>query len=280
MGVLSSKIIFAGGSSWDGDTKQRTARVDAFDTATNEWKELPSLPVAVNDPAYVTVGGHMIVFGGSDGPHLLQDAYSFNGSSWKVRLDLRLPEPRIYASALTDGKRIYVVGGLQAQDNFASASREVWTIDPAHSSGGWTRLPDCPCSPRVNFGAAFVQNKIVLIGGLAGKAGAPTNLSDIWSLDLATKAWKHEGDLPEGRRAMGVSTVGDDIYIFGGYTDNFRTDVLRIRNGSIAQIGTVPEAVAAAPFVRVGSRWYITGGEVGVHIRGKNTWSGTLSGAD
>lgn len=280
VGVLSSRIVFAGGSFWDGDTKKRTSRVDEYDTVTNAWKELSSLPVAVNDPAFVTVGGQMFVFGGSDGPHVLQDVYSFDGSSWKIRSDLRLPEPRIYASAVTDGKRIYIAGGLQNQDDYTSASREVWAIDPSDSSGGWIHLADCPCSPRVNFGAALVHNKIVFIGGLAAKTGAPTNLADIWSLDLVTKQWKREGDLAEGRRAMGISAVDDDVYIFGGYTDSFRTDVLRIRRGSITQVGTIPEAVAAAPFIRVGTKWYTTGGEVGFHIRGKNTWSGNFTGSE
>ena len=283
VGVLSSGIVFAGGSFWADATKTRTTRVDAYDTTADQWEELPPLPVAMSDAAFATVGDTMFTLGGTDGTHVLQDVYAFNRVSWRLRPDLKLPEPRVYASAVTDGKRLYLLGGIEKQDDYASAPRAIWTIDPAHAASGWTRLPDCPCNSRVTFGAVLVRNKIVLIGGLEAKAGAPSNLSDIWSLDLTTKHWKHEGDLPEGRRAMGVSTsgtgsvYGDDIYIFGGYTESFKADVLRLRHGVVSEAGTIPEAVAAAPFTRVGSRWYVTGGETGIRMRGKNMWSGAFA---
>ncbi len=276
-GVLSSRIIFAGGSSWEGDTKVRTSRVDAFDPECNCWASLPSLPISLSDAAFVTVGNSLFVLGGSDGTNVLDEVYSFNGISWNVRPDLRLPEPRVYGAAVTDGQRILILEGLQKQDDYRSALHSIWSIDSEQPGEGWTRLPDCPCNTRIAAGVVMLRNKIVLLGGLDAKPESPSNLSDIWSLDLSTNHWNHEGELPEGRRAMGVSAVGDDLYIFGGYTDKFRSDILKWSRGSFTQVGALPEAVAAAPFIHVGSKWYITGGETGVHLRGAHTWSGALS---
>jgi N-acetylneuraminic acid mutarotase len=275
-GVLSSRMIVAGGSFWMGETKQRTKAVDAFDPHCNCWSSLPPLPVALSDAAGVTVANTFYLLGGTDGKQGLRDVYVFDGSTWLRRDDLQLPEARLYGAAITDGHRIYVMAGISVLDDYASGIRTVWSIDPSHPKGGWQRLPDCDCDPRANAGAVAFSGSLWLIGGLRATTGDQQNLSDIRSFDLKTQRWKLAGSLPHGRRALWAGLAGDRILLFGGYTDRFCSDILTIRDGDVSYIGDLPEPVAAAAFLQIGAQWYTAGGEIGQHVRGKITWSGSI----
>jgi N-acetylneuraminic acid mutarotase len=275
-GVLASRMILAGGSFWNGETKQRTTEVDAFDPGCNCWHAMAPLPAVLSDAAGVTVGNTFYVLGGTDGVRGLQDVYAFDGSTWVKRDDLQMPEPRLYGAAVTDGHRIYVMAGIWAPDNYGSGLCTVWSIDPMHSSPGWQRLPDCACQPRAHAGAVFLSDSLVLIGGLRAAAGDLVNLADICSFDLKTQRWKPTGMLPEGRRALWAAASHDTILLFGGYTDRLCSDVLVIENGAVSHLGDLPEPVAVASFLRIGGQWYTAGGEIGEHIRGATTWSGSI----
>jgi N-acetylneuraminic acid mutarotase len=277
IGSLSSRMILAGGSYWTGDVKHRTSEVDAFDPKCNCWHSLASLPVAINDSSGVTVGKTFYVLGGTDGKSALQDVYAFDGAGWVKRDDLRLPEPRIFGSAVTDGHRIYILSGLSDPNDYSSGLKSVWSIDPMHASKGWQRLPECSCEARATAGAAVLFGSLYLIGGLRAKQGTPENLDDIWSLDLKTQRWKLVGKLPEARRALWAASDEKRILIFGGYTDRFCSDVLAIENGEITHLGDLAEPVAAAGFVQIDGQWLTAGGETGVHVRGSATWSGTFA---
>ena len=122
-----------------------------------------------------------------------------------------------------------------------------------------------------------MDRKLYIFGGAAGKGAGVENLSDIWSLDLTTRNWIREGNLPEPRRAMWATVDGGAVLLFGGYTDTFRNDILSFqpRTHQVTRVGNLPEPIADAKFFRIGSRWYTAGGEVGLKIRGQHTWSGT-----
>jgi len=277
IGSLASRMILAGGSYWTADVKQRTSKVDAFDTACNCWRSLAPLPVAISDAAGITVGKTFYVLGGTDGKSALQDVYAFDGANWVKRDDLRMPEPRILGSAVTDGRRIYILAGISDPNDSSSGLKSAWSIDPTHASGGWQKLPECSCEARATAGAAILSDSLYLIGGMRTTQGAAENLDDIWSLDLRTQRWKLVGKLPEPRRALWAASDGKAILIFGGYTDHFCGDVLAIENGTVSHYADLAEPVAVAGFVRIGGQWLTAGGETGVHVRGSITWSGTLA---
>jgi N-acetylneuraminic acid mutarotase len=276
IGALGSRMILAGGSFWTGLAKQRTSEVDTFEQTCNCWRPTAPLPIALSDSAGVTVGDTFYVLGGTDGKQGLQDVYAFDGATWAIKDDLRMPEPRVYGAAVADGHSIYIMAGISAPDSYASGLRSVWKIDPMHPSDGWHRLPDCRCDPRANAGAAVLSGSLYLIGGLRATPGEPQNLADIWSFDLKTQHWKLAGKLPQARRAMWAATTAGKILLFGGYTDRFCSDILVLENGTASHFGDLPEPVADAGFVQIGTQWYTAGGETGPHIRGATTWSGSI----
>ena len=143
----------------------------------------------------------------------------------------------------------------------SSELSSAWMINPAQSKTGWSRLPECSCTRKLILAAAAVGNKLYIFGGAAGTKDGVENLSDIWSLDLTNRRkWVQEGRLPEPRRAMWAAADGNRILLFGGYTDTFRSDILsfQLRDHQIARMGELPEAIADAKFVRIGThgtRW-------------------------
>lgn len=276
-GILSHRFIVAGGSYWTTQGKERTSLVGAFDPQCNCWLALPSMPVAISDAASVVVENQLFVIGGADRYGGSREVYAFDGDRWVHRSDMRLPEARMNGAAVTDGHRIYLMGGMSLEGNYSSGIRSFWSIDPADASRGWERLPDCPGPSRVAFAATWIGRRIIILGGYRAEGSEHENLTDIWSYDVRDKTWRMLGRLPEGRRAMWAFAVDHTIYLLGGYTDDFSSDILVWRDGKVIERKKLPEAVADAKFFRIGCNWYTTGGEVAIHIRGGHTWAGKIS---
>jgi N-acetylneuraminic acid mutarotase len=285
-GVVKNQFVIAGGSYWQNGQKIQTAQTDLFDPAQNRWRVGPPMPRALSSAASATIDGSLFVLGGTEGQRAVRSAYVFDGVRWQERSDLALPEARTNAVAASDGKSLFIIGGIAEPDLYSSELSSAWMINPSQSKTGWSKLPDCSCTRKLILAAAAVGNKLYIFGGAAGTKDGVENLSDIWSLDLTKRdltkrKWIQEGHLPEPRRAMWAAADGNRILLFGGYTDTFRSDILsfQLRDHQIARMGELPEAIADAKFVRIGTQWYTAGGEVGLKIRGKHTWGGSLTGS-
>ena len=273
-GVLAGRLIVAGGSSWIDGMKAQTAATDAFDPECNCWSRMPPLPVALSDAESVTVGGKLFVLGGTYRSEGLRQVYAFDGQSWKLRGDMELPEPRLLGAAVTDGRRIFLLGGISKPGDYASGLKTMWSIDPDDATRGWTALPDLPGAGRVSFGAVFESGRILVIGGYRADSSVRGNLKDIWSFNTSSRQWSRTGTLPEGRRAMAAIVANHGVFLLGGFTQDFSADILALSEYSAVRIGKLPQPVADAKFFVIGPRWYTTGGEIGIQIRGSQTWSG------
>ena len=273
-GVLAGRLIVAGGSSWIGGKKSQTAATDAYDPECNCWSRLPPLPAALSDAESVTVGGKLFVLGGAHRAEGLRQVYVFDGQSWTQRANMELPEPRLLGAAVTDGRRIFLLGGISRPGDYTSGLKTIWSIDLDDASRGWTALPELPGAARVSFGAVFESGRILVIGGYESDRAVRGNLQDIWSFNTSSRQWSRTGTLPEGRRAMAAIVAHREIFLLGGFTQDFSADILALSGNGAVRIGKLPQPVADAKFFAIGPRWYTTGGEIGIHIRGSQTWSG------
>ena len=73
-GVLSGRLLLAGGTYWEGAQKCWTARTDFFDPERNVWEAGPDLPAARADAACAVHAGSLYVFGGSADGRATADA--------------------------------------------------------------------------------------------------------------------------------------------------------------------------------------------------------------
>ena len=129
----------------------------------------------------------------------------FDGQSWTQAADL--PTPREHLAAVSDGVYVYTVGGrnLSADENSAAFER----FDP--ESGNWEKLPDMP-TPRGSYGAAFIDGRIVAVGG-----EEPTRvLATVEMYDIANRKWTTLAPINTPVHGQVVAAVGSTVYCIGG----------------------------------------------------------------
>jgi N-acetylneuraminic acid mutarotase len=110
-------------------------------------------------------------------------------------------------AAVSDGVYVYAVGGrlLSADENSAALER----YDPA--SGKWEKLANMP-TPRGSYGAAFIDGRIVAVGG-----EEPTRvLATVEMYDITNGKWSTVAPLGTPRHGQVLAAVGSAVYCIGG----------------------------------------------------------------
>ncbi len=132
----------------------RTAKL----TMPCTWVDLPPLNEPRAAGAAAVVGDRIVVAGGQANGALVPTTEVFDGTKWTTVSDI--PTPREHLAGVSDGTYFYAIGGrdLASDQNTAAVER----FDPA--AGTWTTLPAMP-TPRGGLGAAFIDGRIVAVGG-------------------------------------------------------------------------------------------------------------------
>jgi N-acetylneuraminic acid mutarotase len=129
----------------------------------------------------------------------------FDGKSWTQAADM--PTPREHLAAVSDGVYVYTVGGrfLSADENSPVFER----FDPV--SGNWEKLANMP-TPRGSYGAAFIDGRIVAVGG-----EEPTRvLATVEMYDIASAKWRSVAPINTPVHGEAVAAVGSTVYVIGG----------------------------------------------------------------
>ncbi|WP_064080035.1 serine/threonine-protein kinase [Rhodococcus opacus] len=169
------------------------------------WVDLPPLNAPRAAGAAAVVGDKIVVAGGQANGQLVATAEVFDGTKWTTVAPV--PTPREHLAGVSDGTYFYAIGGrdLASDQNTAAVER----FDPA--AGTWTTLPAMP-TPRGGLGAAFIDGRIVAVGG-----EEPTRvLSTVEAYDVVAGTWSQLPALRTPRHGMAVGAVGDTVYAVGG----------------------------------------------------------------
>ncbi len=195
------EMVVIGGAS--DNLADASNKVFAF--RGGKWEELPPLLHARAAAAAAVVGDRLVVVGGQDEKKLVAETEVFDGQSWTQAADL--PSPREHLAATSDGVYVYTLGGrnLSADENSAAFER----FDP--ESGNWDTLANMP-TPRGSYGAAFIDGRIVAVGG-----EEPTRvLSTVEMYDIANKKWSTLAPIKTPVHGEVVAAVGSTVYCIGG----------------------------------------------------------------
>jgi N-acetylneuraminic acid mutarotase len=195
------EVVIIGGAS--ENIAQASNKV--FALRGGSWVELPNLAHARAAAAAAVVGDKLVVVGGQNAKQLVAQTEVFDGKSWTQSADL--PTPREHLAAVSDGVYVYAVGGrfLSSDKNSAAFER----FDP--ESENWVKLVDMP-TPHGSFGAAFIDGRIVVVGG-----EEPTRvLGTAEMYDIADGKWTTLTPMPTPRHAEAVAAVGSTLYCIGG----------------------------------------------------------------
>ena len=199
--TYDGEMVVIGGAS--DNLADASNKVFAF--RGGNWTELPPLQHARAAAAAAVVGDKLVVVGGQDDKKLVAQTEVFDGKTWTQAADL--PTPREHLAAVSDGTYVYTVGGrfLSADENSPAFER----YDPA--SGKWEKLTNMP-TPRGSYGAAFIDGRIVAVGG-----EQPTQvLSTVEMYDIASGKWRELAPINTPVHGEVVAAVGSTVYVIGG----------------------------------------------------------------
>ena len=215
--ALGGRIVIAGGTTWDGDTKRWLSQIWSYDPATDRWREAGRLPAALAYPASAQVGDTLWWAGGSSGETTHRALWTLGGDL-APRLVSRLTEGFVYAAAAAVGLELHVVGGTDDQAALDRVSRRFRSIDL--KTGRSTELPSYP-EPGFTTGTAIAAGARVLVfGGARWDATARTvvNHASAHAYDTRTRQWSALPPLPRPNRGITAITLdARRIYLAGGY---------------------------------------------------------------
>lgn len=209
--------------------------------ALTGWEKVDALklPKALSDASAVATGTGFFLLGGrADGAPVATVYRSILDSKakppalkpWQEAADLVLPEARVSAPAVLNGKFLYVIGG----EGPAGATSNIYRLEldskgepRKGAAAGWAeplpdqataRLPEARVAP-MSYAA---NSAIYAIGGtdVSGHAAKTT----YWAVPDPTTGniaeWKHldQMDLPQPRRGSALSVVGSFSFLIGGET--------------------------------------------------------------
>jgi N-acetylneuraminic acid mutarotase len=142
----------------------------------------------------------------------------------------------------------------------------------AATPGKWRPRAPLPI-PRTEMAwATEYRGRVHLVGGYAEqRVDRPYH----HAYDPKTDAWEALAELPRGSNHVGVATLGDRLYAFGGFTEQNRTP----HDGAFAFDGErwhslrrLPEACGAIACVALGDKMHLVGGAIGSDNRRSIDW--------
>ncbi|CAK6450086.1 unnamed protein product [Pipistrellus nathusii] len=236
-------VVFGGGNEGIVD------ELHVYNTATNQWF-IPAvrgdIPPGCAAYGFVCDGTRLLVFGGMvEYGKYSNDLYELQASRWEwKRLKAKTPKngpppcPRLGHSFSLVGNKCYLFGGLandseDPKNNIPRYLNDLYILELRPGSGvvAW----DIPITygvlppPRESHTAVVYtekdnkKSKLIIYGGMSG-----CRLGDLWTLDIETLTWNKpslSGVAPLPRSLHSATTIGNKMYVFGGWVPLVMDDV-------------------------------------------------------
>jgi Galactose oxidase, central domain len=226
-----ARRLYLFGGQADGTTFFNDAWM--LDLATEEWSEInagdgPRPQPRYGSSAVLTEDDRLLISHGFTDQGRFDDTWSLdlNESQWtdvsppngEVR-----PLPRCLHETVWDtaAQRMLLFGGCSSGYG-PCPQGDLWAFDPAERT--WAPIENEPTpAPRSNPALAIdpERDRALLLAGLTADGYA----GDLWSLALGATpdmAWTQlniDGDAPSARSSLDAVISGDNLYLFGGISD-------------------------------------------------------------
>lgn len=169
--AVGDRIFLVGGMNEDGDS----GAVDIFDPATG-WSRGSPHPNPMHGLAMDAIGHTLVTAGGSGDP---KGTWRYDTIRDEWREGAWLPEARLFASAVTIGDAMYLLGNR--------AHGDIPLLKYDFTKDEWAGVADASVETH-RTAAVALGSFIYVIGGEAPKGG---ELSRVSRYDLATGEWMH-----------------------------------------------------------------------------------------
>ena len=181
-----------------GDGCYRT-RVDKYDPALDEWKEVTTMKTPRAAHCAVAMANFIYVIAGEDGEDCLKSVECFNPltNRWFGIADLN--NARKFAAAAASNVKIFVAGGYKDM-HFQTIDVSCEMFDPAVNE--WS-LVSSPTVPRAACGIISFGNHVYLFGG----ENTSSKLDSVERYDVQNNKWQHVGTMPEKLSCLQASLL-------------------------------------------------------------------------
>jgi hypothetical protein len=203
VGVIGESIHVVGGGGVNGATDLHLRYTPVTDT----WDTLAPVPYLAQQPGGGVVNGKLHFLGGgypNSGTRLDKHyVYDPGNNTWTKLANV--PIPRVIHKTAVLGDSIYVLSGQPDK-------KRVDVYNAVNDT--WIKYNDLPDNNFWYAGITTYSDKIYRFGG--GGSISATNAAHFY--DPSTDSWGALSTLPKGIHAPDAQTLGDSIYITGGYS--------------------------------------------------------------
>ncbi|MBA3052568.1 MAG: T9SS type A sorting domain-containing protein, partial [Candidatus Omnitrophica bacterium] len=220
---------------------QRTvffARINDDGTMGN-WETTTPLPLELGSNSAAIVGDHIYVVGGyskySKEKVVLYTKVNADGTLGNWKNTTQLPSCRFFHSTVSKDKKIYVLGGFDANNGVCDTVL-MSTVNDDGTLNSWECTTPLPV-PRASGSAAIVGNKIYWTGGLnpfisySNYINSGETRDTVWYTSVNENghlgSWNGTACMPSDRMSIQISNYNSNLYIVGGqkqHADLLETD--------------------------------------------------------
>lgn len=200
--VVGARFFFGlavvGGLTADGTP---STRADVYHFASNQWDQLPDLPVALHHAGAGELGERLYVVGGDTGTLAawtpVAEVWSLGVDERKWRPEPPLSAPRGALAVASLPNALVAVGGVAGPDLVRTEILEL-------GAKSWKRGPDLTV-PREHLAATDFNGRVYAIGGRAGTLESNRDSVESWA--PGESAWRAEPKLNHSRGGIAAATV-------------------------------------------------------------------------
>ena len=207
---IGDRIYVVGGYISSGGTTGRMAR---YDISEDSWREVASLPIAVNHPGVTAHRGKLYLLGGNlagggSGEPKSARLYRYGPAADRWTRLQDAPTERAALALIGIGGRLYAAGGY-TEKVFDLRTLEIYDLERRR----WRRGPKMP-SGRNHVGYALLEGELVVTGGRPG----PTHGSQatVESYDPERRRWSELAPMPTARSGHSATVATGKLVVFGG----------------------------------------------------------------
>lgn len=220
------------------------------------WSRLPSPLSPHRYHNVVEVDGRAYVVDGFRGASF--EVYDPRTTAWRELAPM--PTPRAFAAAVSIGRRIYVLGGINTSQEPLAIVEEFDV-----TSGTWHRRPDLR-TPRSRFAAVAAGGRILALGGHSSSG----NLNGTEIYHPLSGRWELGPQLLLARHGHAAVVADGVVYVLGGYASFdgvtagpvAAVEALKLTNSFWERRADLPTARGFFGAVAVGKEIYAIGGRL------------------